>query len=52
MEFIYQFVNAYKELVSRKIVHRDLKPDNIFLSNEIMKIGDFGLSKQIEQAES
>lgn len=29
------------------IVHRDLKPGNIFLDQEIVKIGDYGLSKYI-----
>ena len=29
------------------IVHRDLKPGNIFLDGEVVKIGDYGLSKYI-----
>ncbi|MBI2479699.1 MAG: serine/threonine protein kinase [Planctomycetia bacterium] len=29
------------------IVHRDLKPGNIFLDGDIVKIGDYGLSKYI-----
>ncbi len=29
------------------IVHRDLKPANIFLDDDIVKIGDYGLSKYI-----
>ena len=29
------------------IVHRDLKPGNIFLDEDVVKIGDYGLSKYI-----
>lgn len=33
---------------SKKILHRDIKPHNIFLNeNEIIKTGDFGVSKQL-----
>jgi serine/threonine protein kinase len=31
------------------ILHRDFKPANIFLSREHLVIGDFGMSKQLEQ---
>ncbi|PKI82383.1 Kin3p, partial [Malassezia vespertilionis] len=35
-------------LYAHAILHRDLKPENVFLdTNENVKLGDFGLSKQI-----
>ena len=30
------------------IIHRDFKPDNIFISNGVFKIGDFGISKKCD----
>lgn len=32
----------------RNILHRDFKPANVFLSQEHLVIGDFGMSKQLE----
>lgn len=29
------------------ILHGDIKPDNIFITNNIVKIGDFGLSSSL-----
>ncbi len=34
---------------SKNIMHRDIKTQNIFITqNDILKIGDFGISKQVE----
>lgn len=32
------------------IVHRDLKPGNIFIENDFVKVGDYGLCKQISSS--
>jgi serine/threonine protein kinase len=36
-------------LHSHAIVHRDLKPQNIFVSKQVMKIGDFGSAKELRR---
>jgi NIMA (never in mitosis gene a)-related kinase len=42
-------VIAVKFIHDRKILHRDIKSSNIFLtSNGTVKIGDFGISKKLE----
>jgi serine/threonine protein kinase len=41
-----QIVKGLKYIHKNGIIHGDLSPGNIFLSNEIVKIGDFGLAKQ------
>ena len=42
-----QIILSMNEIHSQRILHRDLKSQNIFLSknNELIKIGDFGISK-------
>jgi NIMA (never in mitosis gene a)-related kinase len=38
-----------KEIHKHNIIHRDLKPENLFrLNDNTIKIGDFGVSKQLE----
>ena len=48
LEMFYQIVAAIHYIHEHKILHRDLKTVNIFLTKEeIIKIGDFGISKML-----
>jgi len=38
------------DVLHQRVVHRDLKPENIMISGNILKIGDLGLSKSIDEA--
>lgn len=44
LEYCYQMVLGLSALEEASISHRDLKPDNVFLHNNICKIGDFGFA--------
>ena len=44
---INQIIEGIKFMHKKGIVHRDIKPDNILISQKIVKICDFGCSKQI-----
>ena len=45
LEVLRQIMNGFVELRKYKVMHRDLKLSNIFLHNERVVIGDFGLAK-------
>ncbi|EDV21183.1 uncharacterized protein TRIADDRAFT_30735 [Trichoplax adhaerens] len=40
-----QLLSAVQYIHKRRILHRDLKARNIFLRNNVIKVGDFGISR-------
>ena len=45
---IRQICRGIEEIHNKNIIHRNLKPENIFMNENMdIKIGDFGLSKQM-----
>lgn len=41
-----QVLKGFYNLIVLGYVHRDLKPENILLKDNLVKVGDFGLSKR------
>lgn len=35
--------------INEKIIHRDIKPANVFIKDTILRIGDFGMAKYVEE---
>jgi eukaryotic-like serine/threonine-protein kinase len=36
--------------INEKLIHRDIKPDNILIEGDVLKIGDFGISKFVDES--
>ncbi|XP_053570274.1 serine/threonine-protein kinase Nek11 [Bombina bombina] len=45
VEWLIQLLLGVYYMHERRILHRDLKATNIFLKNNLLKIGDFGVSR-------
>ncbi|XP_055985453.1 serine/threonine-protein kinase Nek11 isoform X1 [Sorex fumeus] len=45
LEWFIQLLLGVDYMHERRILHRDLKSKNIFLKNNLLKIGDFGVSR-------
>ncbi|EAR86056.3 Serine/Threonine kinase domain protein (macronuclear) [Tetrahymena thermophila SB210] len=47
ISYLKQLLQAFKELHFHKCMHRDIKPSNILISQGLIKLGDFGFAKQL-----
>lgn len=46
--FFRHICEGFKDLFKKKIIHRDIKPANLLLHEGVIKISDFGFSRNIE----
>ena len=51
LDFILQMLNHIKIMYNSGYVHRDLKPDNIIVNEEVNKVIDGGLGKNLKEEE-
>ena len=50
LNYLEQILEGFRSLHEKNIMHRDFKADNIFISDGVCKIGDFGFAKQLGMA--
>eukprot|EP00757_Euglenozoa_sp_SAG-D1_P008322 gene8323-2847_t len=48
LDWFIQLCLAMKYMHSKKVLHRDIKTQNIFISDGVMKLGDFGISRVLK----
>ena len=48
LDWFVQIVMALHHIHTKRILHRDLKTQNIFISKNLVKLGDFGIAKVME----
>ena len=51
-DYFKQIVRGLNKIHSKNIIHRDLKPSNILIKDGRVKIGDFGLSRDLNQSKN
>ncbi|CAD8161960.1 unnamed protein product [Paramecium pentaurelia] len=49
IQIIIQIIYGIASMQSENIIHRDLKPQNILISDNTIRIADFGFAKQMSQ---
>eukprot|EP01019_Chilodonella_uncinata_P004008 GABU01004895.1.p1 GENE.GABU01004895.1~~GABU01004895.1.p1 ORF type:complete len:303 (-),score=76.10 GABU01004895.1:5-913(-) len=47
--YLKQIMSGLKYLVNSGIMHRDIKPANLLLSDDLIKVSDFGLAKKANE---
>ena len=45
-----QLAAAVEYIHDKKILHRDIKPSNVLVKANVLKLGDFGLAKTLDNA--
>lgn len=51
IDWVCQILLSLEYIHSSKIVHRDIKTQNLFLKNDQLILGDFGISKQLNNTQ-
>ena len=47
-DLMFQILSGLKYAHHNGIIHRDLKPDNFLITNDIIKVADFGLARSVK----